>query len=122
MQFLHIIFVIVATKRNFYTTKRNRNYLERLQNPSYLCSRKSNSTIIHHIKYDVSSSYIQNETIDYDAYYTNTPLSIGYDVDPGHPYGNVIVKAGHTLSIKRQAEINLNNGFSVEKGATFVIQ
>lgn len=74
------------------------------------------------IKYDVSSSYIQNEIIDYDAYYTNTPLSIGYNVDSGHPYGNVIVKAGHTLSIKRNAEIILNGGFSVEKGATLVIQ
>ena len=74
------------------------------------------------IKYDVSSNYIQNEIIDYDAYYTKTPLSIGYNVDSGHPFGNVIVKAGHTLSIKRHAEINLNGGFSVEKGATLVIQ
>lgn len=30
--------------------------------------------------------------------------------------------AGHTLSIKRHAEINLNGGFSVEKGAKLVIQ
>jgi len=74
------------------------------------------------IKYDVSSNYIQNEIIDYDAYYTKTPLSIGYNVDSGHPFGNVIVKAGHTLSIKRHAEINLNGGFSVEKGAKLVIQ
>ena len=57
-----------------------------------------------------------------DAYYTKTPLSIGYNVDSGHPFGNVIVKAGHTLSIKRHAEINLNGGFSVEKGAKLVIQ
>ena len=30
--------------------------------------------------------------------------------------------AGHTLSIKRHAGINLNGDFSVEKGAKLVIQ
>lgn len=60
-----------------------------------------------------------------DSLMIGNPLILLYDgpvSNSGHPFGNVIVKAGHTLSIKRHAENNLNGGFSVEKGAKLVIQ
>ena len=72
-----------------------------------------------------SSNYIQNETIYANSfyYYNNTPLSIGYNVTPNKPYGNVTVKSGSKLSIHNgTGGVTISNGFECEKGGELIIE
>lgn len=75
------------------------------------------------IYYDTSSNFIQNKKIDYDAYYRNSPITVGYDVTTSETYGNVIIKNGANLNIKVDSgDVILKNGFEVETGSTLVIE
>ena len=63
-----------------------------------------------------------------DSLMIGNPLLLLYDgpvsnTEPRPGYGRAPICAPSvSISIKRHAEINLNGGFSVEKGATLVIQ
>ena len=75
------------------------------------------------IKYDVTTNNIQNETLEYDAYYyRGTPLAIGYDVDPSQTYGNVNVKGKCHLNLNLGQGVTIKNGFSMEKGSVLSIE
>lgn len=74
------------------------------------------------IKYDRTSHYVQNETFNHDVFYASSPLNIGSNVTNSKPFGDVVVKKGHTLSIKGNVEVTIKNGFNVEKGAVLDIK
>ena len=74
------------------------------------------------IKYDKTSHYVQNETFNHDVFYASSPLNIGSNVTNSKPFGDVVVKKGHTLSIKGNVEVTIKNGFNVEKGAVLDIK
>lgn len=77
----------------------------------------------HIIYYDVDAEAIQNVTYDYDAYYHNTPLLIGYGVTADWEDGEVVVKKGCKLIIKNgPGDVTLDNGFKCESGAVLVIK
>lgn len=75
------------------------------------------------IYYDTESDYIQNMTFYYDAYYNNSPLDIGYQISSETSYGNVVVKAGKKLIVKKGSDnVHIEQGFKCEKGAVFEIK
>lgn len=60
---------------------------------------------------------------NYDAYYNHTPLAIGYGVTPDVEDGEVIVKKGYKLIIKKgSGGVMLDYGFECEKGAIIEIK
>lgn len=75
------------------------------------------------IYYDTSSNYIQNKTIDYDAYYRNSPITAGYNVTTSEVFGDVIIKDGAKMNIKvGSGGITLKNGFECQAGSSLVIE
>ena len=75
------------------------------------------------IYYDTESDYIQDVVFFYDAYYNNTPLEIGNDVTYDENYGDVIVKSGKKLIIKKgTGGVVFVNGFKCEKGAKLEVK
>lgn len=75
------------------------------------------------IYYDTSSNYIQNKTIDYDAYYRNSPIAVGYDVTTSETHGDVILKNGANLNIKLgNGGVTLDKGFESQIGSTLVVE
>ena len=45
----------------------------------------------------------------------------GYSIDPIRKNGEVIIKSGVKYEIETSGEVTLNDGFKVEKGATFAV-
>ena len=75
------------------------------------------------IKYDITSNYIQNTTLAYDAhYYKGTPVAVGYNVDSSQAYGNVILKKNSSLNLNKGQGVIIKNGFMQEKGSTLKIK
>lgn len=75
------------------------------------------------IYYDTESDYIQNVTFNYDAYYNHSPLDIGFSVTAAVNSGNVIVKSGKKLIVKKgSGDVYIDSGFKCEKGAAFEIK
>ena len=75
------------------------------------------------IYYDTSSNYIQNKTIDYDAYYRNSPIIAGYDATTSETFGDVIIKDGAKMDIKvGSGGVTLKNGFECQIGGSLVVE
>ncbi len=69
------------------------------------------------------SNYIQNETINVDTYYYNTPLNVGYDVTSLKPNGDVTILSPTKVTIhKGSGEVTIKNNFDCEKGATLIVE
>ena len=76
-----------------------------------------------YVTYCSTSGYIQNKTIDVNSYYDATPMNVGYDVTSSQSYGNVKVKSGSRLTIKKgSGGVTIKNGFECEQGAEMVIE
>ena len=75
------------------------------------------------IYYDMISNYIQNKTIDYDAYYINSPITAGYNVTTSETFGDVIIKDGAKMNIKvGSGGVTLKSGFECQAGGSLVIE
>lgn len=69
------------------------------------------------------SNYIQNKTIDYDAYYINSPITAGYNVTTSETFGDVIIKDGAKMNIKvGSGGVTLKSGFECQAGGSLVIE
>ena len=69
------------------------------------------------------SNYIQNETINENSYYDNTPINIGYDVSTLKPNGDVMITSPAKVTIHNESgEVTIKNNFNCEKGATLIIE
>ena len=76
-----------------------------------------------------SEIFIQNKVFDYfynpslqDYFFVahaSNILNAGYSVDNTEPYGDVIINDGANITFKAQNEINLNSGFTADKGSEF---
>ena len=64
---------------------------------------------------------IQNEEIIGKHQLIVNDVYAGKNVDNGRTSGDVIIKAGASITINAAGSVNLTNGFSVEKGATLII-
>lgn len=71
---------------------------------------------------DTGSHYIQNETITRNAYYGNTPISVGYDVTSSSSYGNVVIESNAKVNIGKGAGVTIKNGFECKSGGELVIK
>ena len=73
------------------------------------------------IEYDLSTNLLQNLEINEGTIFARSPLSIGRNVDPTKPSGNVVLKNGSSVLILNDSNTMITNGFEVEKGATLTI-
>ena len=64
---------------------------------------------------------LQNETIHSSKYVIASDVTAGYSIDSGRKYGNVILKNGSGYEIEASGTVRLEDGFIVEKGATFAV-
>lgn len=72
--------------------------------------------------YGYGSNYIQNRTIDYNAYYPTTPLSIGSNVTTQEAQGDVTVEPGGLLRIYNgSGGVTIQNGFKCKLGGRLVV-
>lgn len=70
---------------------------------------------------NVEDNYIQNTSFTEHSIYTNTPLTVGYDVTTSKPFGNVSVEPGSHVILKKGQGVNISNGFECKSGAIFEI-
>ena len=97
-------FPIPTNQSKFYITVNKHNYYP------------------HVIFYDSVTDEIINETYDYDAYYTATPLHILCGYNPAIEEGTR-VKSGHKLRIRNGYNgVEIWENFEVEEGAVFEIK
>ena len=83
-----------------------------------------NSTVMlykhNYIPYMVPMS-LQNVILNRSQYVIASDFIAGKYVDSNRTYGDVIVKNGVEYEIEASGTVTLQDGFSVEKGATFAV-
>lgn len=64
---------------------------------------------------------LQKVTLDKSQYVIASDVVAGYSIDSKRTYGDVIVKDGVEYEIEAKGTVTLQDGFKVEKGATFAV-
>ena len=64
---------------------------------------------------------MQNETLKNSQYVIASDVTAGRSVDSDRTYGDVTVKSGIEYEIEASGTVTLEDGFNVEKGATFAV-
>ena len=64
---------------------------------------------------------LQNEVLNNSQYIIATDVTAGYSVDSIRTPGYVTVKNGVEYEIEASGNVTLEDGFIVEKGATFAV-
>lgn len=64
---------------------------------------------------------LQNERFNYSKYIIANDVLAGSTIDPNRTSGDVVVKAGIEYEIEASGTVTLENGFKVERGATFAV-
>ena len=75
---------------------------------------------INYIPYIVPMS-LQNEVLNKSQYVIASDVVAGSSVDSGRTSGDVTVKEGVEYEIEASGIVTLQDGFNVEKGATFAV-
>ncbi len=83
-----------------------------------------NSTVMlykhNYIPY-IAPLVLQNVSLSHSQYVIASDVIAGSNVDSGPTSGDVIVKAGVEYEIEASGTVTLQDGFKVEKGATFAV-
>ena len=74
----------------------------------------------NHIPY-IAPLMLQNITFSHDQYVIANDVIAGASVDSIRTPGDVIVKSGTEYEIEASGTVTLQDGFKVEKGATFAV-
>lgn len=68
------------------------------------------------------NTYIQNQAISKNTYFSGKNIYAGNSVTTSKPKGNVVLKSGNDLVLEAENEVLLNAGFEVALGATLNIK
>ena len=83
-----------------------------------------NSTVMlykhNYIPY-IAPLVLQKANLDHSQYVIASDVTAGSNVDSGRTNGDVVVKAGVEYEIEASGTVTLQDGFKVEKGATFAV-
>ena len=83
-----------------------------------------NSTILiyshSYIPY-IAPLFLQNITMSNSQYVIASDVTAGFSVEARRSYGEVTVKKGVEYEIEATGTVILDDGFQVEKGATFAV-
>lgn len=74
------------------------------------------------VKINVDDCYIQNTTFNQNTFFSNSPLSIGYDVTSSIENGNVTIEPGTKVMLNKGNGVLIKNGFECKLGAEFTIE
>lgn len=64
---------------------------------------------------------LQNVNLKESQYVFASDVMAGRSIDSGRTSGDVIVKTGSEYEIEASGTVTLQDGFNVEKGATFAV-
>ena len=64
---------------------------------------------------------LQNVRLNKSQYVIASDVVAGYAVESEYTYGDVIVNSGIEYEIETSGTVTLDDGFMVEKGATFAV-
>ena len=111
-----------STIISFYNCGQRKTILA--QSPSVTVSVSPNSTIMLHkhnmIPY-IAPLVLQKVELNRSQYVIASDVLAGRSVDSGRTHGDVTVKSGIEYEIEASGTVTLEDGFSVEKGATFAV-
>ena len=108
------------TNNNLYKTK----IITSTSTPITLDDASPNSTIMlykHNYLPYIAPLHLQNEIIKDSQYIIANDVIAGKTVDANRTYGDVIIKNGVEYEIEASGTVTLEDGFNVEKGATFAV-
>ncbi len=69
----------------------------------------------------IAPLYLQNVNFNKSQYVIATDVTAGHSVDSNRTSGDVTVKNGVQYEIEASGNVTLEDGFTVEKGATFAV-
>ncbi|MBR0493922.1 MAG: hypothetical protein IJJ83_09230 [Muribaculaceae bacterium] len=107
-----------------YMQKNNVMQAKMISDSCVLNDASPNSPIMlykHNYIPHIAPLLLQNESFKTSRYIITSDVMAGYAIDTNRSWGDVVIVKGIEYEIEASGTVTLNDGFKVEKGATFAV-